>query len=564
MFVLISLVCQSILASIVNDDIKREFDVKGDALFIRYTIDFHLEDQKPDGAFYDFFLEYPVVKLSMVSFTLNGLPLQATFVEDENMYRIQLPKSIDGDETVTLHANVIYVHVLEPRPRQHTQDETAFVELLGSLVFPSPYPTTADSIIVHIHTDTILSHSEELQINQDKGRCKSSNGDVEPNTKIPFSIRYANPSPLLTISRYTRDVTISHGTDCHVEETYGVKNAGSKLIGEFNKFKTMVTPPSDSNIVRKYNLNIPKSSTNLYYRDEIGNISTSTVHAFNWESNQTGYLEMELEPRFHLWGGWKSTFYTGWNVGLSEFKRARELVTTSIQTKPSFFYSDEQSEVDSFQNDKSFKTAALPAREHTLVVPLAASMTYTPANVGILRLALPEGAKNVRCWANGFGSYNAVPIELVYDEEENNEEWDKKVEAVRIGSEPSYWEELAGDLTFYKEKDRGTRSLNGMPLDTEGSYKGRKTFSAMDYLGRRTFLFRRHNAINAPMFETIVIEYDLPTVFLAHKPLILIGLLLLFYIGYVILSKFAGWFKSGPLSQALPENIVEPRKVKKN
>ena len=46
----------------------------------------------------------------------------------------------------------------------------------------------------------------------------------------------------------------------------------------------------------------------MYYRDEIGNISTSNL------LNQDDSVEVELRPRFPLFGGWQTRYYLGYNL----------------------------------------------------------------------------------------------------------------------------------------------------------------------------------------------------------------------------------------------------------
>ena len=52
------------------------------------------------------------------------------------------------------------------------------------------------------------------------------------------------------------------------------------------------------------------SAHDIYYRDEIGNISTSAV-TFTSDA-----VQLQLVPRYVLFGGWKAAFCTGYNVPL--------------------------------------------------------------------------------------------------------------------------------------------------------------------------------------------------------------------------------------------------------
>ena len=53
---------------------------------------------------------------------------------------------------------------------------------------------------------------------------------------------------------------------------------------------------------------LPAASRDVYYRDEIGNISTSAMRELD------DMVEVELRPRFPLFGGWKTKYTIGYNV----------------------------------------------------------------------------------------------------------------------------------------------------------------------------------------------------------------------------------------------------------
>ena len=53
---------------------------------------------------------------------------------------------------------------------------------------------------------------------------------------------------------------------------------------------------------------LPASARDVYYRDEIGNISTSNLREIE------DSVELELKPRFPLFGGWKTHYLMGYNV----------------------------------------------------------------------------------------------------------------------------------------------------------------------------------------------------------------------------------------------------------
>lgn len=63
---------------------------------------------------------------------------------------------------------------------------------------------------------------------------------------------------------------------------------------------------------------LPKGASDVYYRDIIGNISTSHVRPGR-ESTL-----MEIETRFPLFGGWKTEWYQGYNVPASPYLSTNE------------------------------------------------------------------------------------------------------------------------------------------------------------------------------------------------------------------------------------------------
>lgn len=51
----------------------------------------------------------------------------------------------------------------------------------------------------------------------------------------------------------------------------------------------------------------------MYYRDEIGNISTSHLQVLD------DSVEVEIRPRFPLFGGWKTHYIIGYNLPSYEY-----------------------------------------------------------------------------------------------------------------------------------------------------------------------------------------------------------------------------------------------------
>lgn len=81
--------------------------------------------------------------------------------------------------------------------------------------------------------------------------------------------------------------------------------------GSFSRYDYQRTPAPTS--IKSFKSLLPAAATDVYYRDEIGNISTSNMLV------QDDSVELELKPRFPLFGGWQTRYYMGYNVPSYEY-----------------------------------------------------------------------------------------------------------------------------------------------------------------------------------------------------------------------------------------------------
>jgi len=65
--------------------------------------------------------------------------------------------------------------------------------------------------------------------------------------------------------------------------------------------------------VKQFKTVLPAAASDVYYRDDIGNISTSALRVMD------DAVELELRPRFPLFGGWKTLYFIGYNVPSYEY-----------------------------------------------------------------------------------------------------------------------------------------------------------------------------------------------------------------------------------------------------
>jgi oligosaccharyltransferase complex subunit alpha (ribophorin I) len=111
----------------------------------------------------------------------------------------------------------------------------------------------------------------------------------------------------------TREIEISHWGNVAITEDIDMRNDGAKLQGSFSRFDYQRNPKAGQSAIRSITQLLPPSARELYYRDEIGNISTSQVfHSGN-------KVHLELVPRYPMFGGWKTRFYIGYDLPIQNF-----------------------------------------------------------------------------------------------------------------------------------------------------------------------------------------------------------------------------------------------------
>lgn len=70
-----------------------------------------------------------------------------------------------------------------------------------------------------------------------------------------------------------------------------------------------------TNVLKDLTFRLPANARDVYYRDDIGNVSTSNFR------NDLDSSTLNIRPRYPLFGGWNYTWFHGYNVDLGMFAR---------------------------------------------------------------------------------------------------------------------------------------------------------------------------------------------------------------------------------------------------
>ncbi|XP_010416555.1 PREDICTED: dolichyl-diphosphooligosaccharide--protein glycosyltransferase subunit 1A [Camelina sativa] len=256
----------------------------------------------------------PLANLSVKKADPKGIP------DSISVYSVALPKTLSKGDSLTLEVVATFTNVLQPFPEKITQGEIHLVMLQESAQYLSPYTVESQSLSIKLPNARIESYSKlentKLQGSELKyGPYKN----LPPFSYSPIVVHFESKAAFAVAEKLVREIEVSHWGNVQVTEHYNVVHRGAQLKGEFSRLDFQARPnPRGASAFRHLLARLPPRAHSIYYRDDIGNISTSEMQS---DSKKT---ELLIEPRFPLFGGWKTFFTIGYGLPLSDFLFASE------------------------------------------------------------------------------------------------------------------------------------------------------------------------------------------------------------------------------------------------
>ena len=291
-------------ATIVNEKIDRVIDLSSSVVKISDRI--YLSDNV--GA-YEIFTEPN--GLAYLEASINGQQ-----IEHKQKSATSFEVNLNGKAANPLVVKSIYTRSLQPHPAEITQSQRQLVRYDGHIQTLSPYATKTTTTRVKLPQGSRLESFTRAS-KMTTGTNKLTYGpfkDIQPNQADHMSIHYENNSPFLAITSLTRNVEISPWSrSIYISNEVKVSHIGAKLKGPFSRIDFQRDHMNGISSVRNLNAELPRTAQNVYYRDGIGNISTSNIKYLS-----TTTL-VNLKPRFPLFGGWVTDFNLGYRVPSADF-----------------------------------------------------------------------------------------------------------------------------------------------------------------------------------------------------------------------------------------------------
>lgn len=151
---------------------------------------------------------------------------------------------------------------------------------------------------------------------------------------VALSVHFPLDEPLVRGLRVVREVEVSHWGNVYFEETYLVRNDGPTVEGEFSRRRYSDRSAFLGHMFENLRARLPPGSRWIYFRDAIGNVSTSAVHRLPKGAHLSagekngrrgaasansaeGAVVVDLGVRYPMLGGWQADFVLGYSLPLS-------------------------------------------------------------------------------------------------------------------------------------------------------------------------------------------------------------------------------------------------------
>lgn len=237
-----------------------------------------------------------------------------TVEADKAFYSIDLANHLAPRRTLTIEVETILTHELVPHPKQIAQQEKQLVKYTGNVYAYLPYAVTKQTTYVALPSRNIETYTKIKPVSQTGSAIAYGPYEKQP----PFAheelvVHFENNNKFLTVTQLERTIEISHWGNIAVEEHIDLLHTGALLKGSFSRYEYARESKSGQASIQSFDTILPAAASDIYYRDEIGNISTSHTRI------KKDSVELNLRPRFPLFGGWKTRYTIGYSVPSYEY-----------------------------------------------------------------------------------------------------------------------------------------------------------------------------------------------------------------------------------------------------
>ncbi|KII69401.1 Dolichyl-diphosphooligosaccharide--protein glycosyltransferase subunit 1 [Thelohanellus kitauei] len=221
-------------------------------------------------------------------------------------YKLDLKAPIESNHSVDFVVSLIFANRFQPFPEQVVQNGQHTFMFHDDYFIDSIYEVVRQTTIYEVRKEAVVSITEDQKIKQDKLAIRLPDAfDIPPFSTKEFFVFFKYFNPIFVLAQYSKVYQISEWGIISVMEEFWVSNRAAMLKGSYSRF---TDNQQDKQAVYSWEMRIPSNAYGIYYRDGLGNISTSSVTRHSSEK------VLHLQPRFPIFGGWKTYYYVAYTL----------------------------------------------------------------------------------------------------------------------------------------------------------------------------------------------------------------------------------------------------------
>ncbi|PPD73789.1 hypothetical protein GOBAR_DD29283 [Gossypium barbadense] len=218
---------------------------------------------------------------------------------DTKYFTIYLANPLNSGESTTLEVLYVFTHFLEPFPAEIAQSESQLVFYHDTALILSPYHIKQQTTFIKTPSTKVESFIRMEPTNRVGTEIKYGPYEDRPPYSIsPIHVHFENNSPFAVVEELVQEIEISHWGNIQVTEHYKLIHAGARHKGVFSRVDYQSRQSSNVSSFMIMHLHLKAA------------FAIIPVEAKS---------ELQIEPRYPLFGGWKATFVIGYGLPLQDF-----------------------------------------------------------------------------------------------------------------------------------------------------------------------------------------------------------------------------------------------------
>ncbi|KNC86868.1 hypothetical protein SARC_01014 [Sphaeroforma arctica JP610] len=245
-------------------------------------------------------------KTAMILRDVTEVDASRTPSADTKVVKLKTPISAGQEATITLRT--VVTHAYLAFPAEIAQQADQYMKYSFQNYFSTPYEVNSQTVTVSgekIITVNDSPHKGKKESELTVGPYKSISADAEMSYT---TVIVKNNAPFLVAKKFVREISVSHWQRVKIDDILSLHHDGAKLQGHFSRVDFQRARNQAPAAIQGWKTHLPVEARDFDYRDEVGNISTSSV-----SSSLSGHT-LTLIPRFPIFGGWSSGYMLNYTL----------------------------------------------------------------------------------------------------------------------------------------------------------------------------------------------------------------------------------------------------------